>query len=160
MLLNKTAGRVAVPILWTLITRWPTPESLAKGQHVFSRYLSSLIFEAGGHVSLTLTADPVELEDCIRCLGLQSIRARRLISLSAAYLEQRDHNKQRQPESQNLPSIAISHLPGSGPYALDSYRIYCGGPDDWRAVVPHDKELIRFIVCIFFFDLKVIRYHI
>jgi hypothetical protein len=31
MLLNKTAGRVAVPVFWTLITRWPTPESLAKG---------------------------------------------------------------------------------------------------------------------------------
>jgi len=31
MLLNKTAGRVAVPIFWTLIERWPTPESLAKG---------------------------------------------------------------------------------------------------------------------------------
>ena len=34
MLLNKTAGRVAVPVFWTLITRWPTPESLAKGKLV------------------------------------------------------------------------------------------------------------------------------
>jgi hypothetical protein len=31
MLLNKTAGRVAVPIFWRLIKRWPTPESLAQG---------------------------------------------------------------------------------------------------------------------------------
>jgi hypothetical protein len=30
-LLNKTSGRSAVPIFWTLINRWPTPESLAKG---------------------------------------------------------------------------------------------------------------------------------
>ncbi len=40
----------------------------------------------------------------------------------------------------------ISRLPGSGPYALDSYRIYCGEPDAWRTVMPRDKELIRFIV--------------
>jgi hypothetical protein len=33
MLLNKTAGRVAVPIFWTLMTRWPTPELLAEGLH-------------------------------------------------------------------------------------------------------------------------------
>jgi hypothetical protein len=35
MLLNKTAGRVAVPVFWTLIKRWPTPESLAKGYLFF-----------------------------------------------------------------------------------------------------------------------------
>ena len=31
MLLNKTAGRVAVPIFWKLMERWPTPEALAQG---------------------------------------------------------------------------------------------------------------------------------
>lgn len=98
--------------------------------------------------SLALTANHVELEGCIRCLGLQSIRAKRLIALSAAYLE-RYHDKLEQPGSQNH-STPISHLPGSGPYALDSYRIYCGGPDAWRTVVPRDKELIRFIVRFFF----------
>jgi len=95
-------------------------------------------------VSLALTANHAELEDCIRCLGLQSIRARRLIALSAAYLGPY-HDK---PRSQDP-----SHLPGSGPYALDSYRIYCGGPDAWRTVVPRDKELIRFIVRLFIFSL-------
>ncbi len=35
MLLNKTAGRVALPVFWTLMTRWPTPESLAQGQLVY-----------------------------------------------------------------------------------------------------------------------------
>jgi methyl-CpG-binding domain protein 4 len=100
------------------------------------------MFNAWGHVS----ADHAELEDCIRCLGLQSIRARRLIALSAAYLGQHG-----EPGSQNRrhPSTPISHLPGSGPYALDSYRIYCGGSDAWRTVVPRDKELIRFIVRLF-----------
>ncbi|KAH9975212.1 DNA glycosylase, partial [Russula compacta] len=121
MLLNKTSGRVAVPIFWKLIARWPTPESLAK-------------------------ADRAELEDCIRCLGLQNTRARRLIALSAAYLTR--HDNPELPKSKyyrHRSSTSISHLPGSGPYALDSYRIYCGGPDAWRTVVPRDKELIRFI---------------
>ena len=110
-------------------------------------------------VSLTLTANHAELENFIRCLGLQSVRARRLIILSASYLEH-FHDKPEQPRSQD-PSTSISHLPGSGPYALDSYRIYCGGPDAWRTVMPRDKELIRFIVSLFcFFALEVIRYHI
>lgn len=92
-------------------------------------------------------ADPAELRDHIRPLGLQSIRARRLIALSAAYTyscgyHDHDQNLDHDPE-QPAP---ISHLPGSGPYALDSYRIYCGGPDAWRTVMPRDKELIRFIV--------------
>ncbi|KAI0249009.1 DNA glycosylase [Lactifluus subvellereus] len=121
MLLNKTAGRVAVPIFWTLIERWPTPELLAQ-------------------------ADYTDLEDCIRCLGLQSTRAKRLIALSAAYLEQREKPDSEPPRSMNpCQPTPISHLPGSGPYALDSYRIYCGGPDAWRTVMPRDKELIRYI---------------
>jgi hypothetical protein len=38
-LLNKTSGRCAVPIFWTLIDRWPTPQSLAKGQPLLSSIL-------------------------------------------------------------------------------------------------------------------------
>lgn len=45
----------------------------------------SLTFRVG-HVSLTSTADRAELEDRIRCLGLQFTRSRRLIALSTAYL--------------------------------------------------------------------------
>ena len=40
----------------------------------------------------------------------------------------------------------ISGLPGSGQYATDSYRIFCAGEDEWRRVVPKDKELVRFLV--------------
>ena len=39
-----------------------------------------------------------------------------------------------------------SHLPGSGPYALDSYRIFCGAADEWKEVAPNDKELVKFLV--------------
>ncbi|KAI0259372.1 DNA glycosylase [Gloeopeniophorella convolvens] len=125
MLLNKTAGRIAVPVFWAVIQRWPTPDSLAH-------------------------ADPAQLENCIRCLGLQSIRAKRLISLSTAYMSSPEESEDsahqwRKPPSQYPHHTQVSHLPGSGPYALDSYRIYCGGPDAWRGVVPADKELIRYL---------------
>lgn len=58
--------------------------------------------------------------------------------------------KQKSP-SKSGASLAspISHLPGSGKYAIDSYRIYCGGiagEDEWRHVRPEDKELIRYLV--------------
>jgi len=89
-------------------------------------------------------ADPVELKDHIRPLGLQSIRTTRLIALSSAYVclyACHDHSQEPYPDH-----TLISHLPGSGPYALDSYRIYCGGPDAWRTVIPCDKELVRYIV--------------
>ncbi len=60
MLLNKTAGRVAVPIFWTLMERWPTPEALANGDLPL---IHSLLIDV--HL-----ADHAELEDFIRCLGL------------------------------------------------------------------------------------------
>jgi methyl-CpG-binding domain protein 4 len=93
---------------------------------------------------ISCVADPVELKDHIRSLGLQSIRSRRLIDLSSAYVclyANYDHSQEPY-----LDHTLISQLPGSGPYALDSYRIYCGGPDAWRTVIPGDKELIRYIV--------------
>lgn len=136
-LLNKTSGRCAVPVFWTLIDRWPTPQSLAKGQPLVDLHRGALVMTSS-------LADPAELKDHIRPLGLQSIRSKRLIALSSAYLclyAHHDHSQEPYPDH-----TLISHLPGSGPYALDSYRIYCGGPDAWRTVIPSDKELIRYIV--------------
>jgi len=48
------------------------------------------------------------------------------------------------------PATPISHLPGAGTYALDSYRIFCSVYDDpaseeWKLVRPTDKELIRYL---------------
>lgn len=45
------------------------------------------------------------------------------------------------------PPTPVSHLPGCGPYALDSYRMFCGSADDgWKSVRPTDKELIKHMV--------------
>jgi hypothetical protein len=74
------------------------------------------------------------------------MRARRLVELSQSYLSDppsSDHLRL----SRGYPlSTPVSHLPGCGPYALDSYRIFCGAPDEWKVVRPADKELIRYLV--------------
>lgn len=50
---------------------------------------------------------------------------------------------------QQYPPTPVSHLPGAGPYAMDSYIIFCGKRDEWKSVMPADKELIRYLVCTF-----------
>ncbi|KAH8108665.1 DNA glycosylase [Phellopilus nigrolimitatus] len=140
MLLNKTAGKNSIPIFWEIVERWPTPENLSQ-------------------------ADVDELRVMIQPLGLQSLRAKRLISLSSAYLadpprHDRLHTSRAKIEFVQLdlqtqrpkfvhtleyPRTPVSHLPGCGPYALDSYRIFCMPDEEWKKVMPTDKELIRYI---------------
>ncbi|KAI0031131.1 DNA glycosylase, partial [Vararia minispora EC-137] len=120
MLLNKTAGRVAIPIFFDVMDRWPTAQAMAE-------------------------ADVDEVFDCIKCLGLGNQRAKRLVELSRMYLDHPPVPFQGL-ECKNIRDFSpISHLPGSGQYAIDSYRIYCGGEDEWRDVRPKDKELIRYL---------------
>jgi adenine-specific DNA glycosylase len=37
MLLNKTAGRVAIPIFWVVVTLWPTSSEMSEGLHASLR---------------------------------------------------------------------------------------------------------------------------
>ncbi|KAI0311308.1 DNA glycosylase [Amylostereum chailletii] len=149
MFLNKTRGKYSVPIFWQLLERWPTPEAME-------------------------TADEAEIADMIRCLGLQNVRAQRLIALStlyvtnppvpASYTGGLQSKYYRQPgtlaaqyaanfalararrKTDKYPVITpVSHLAGSGAYAKDSYRIFCAEGDEWKRVVPEDKELVRYL---------------
>ncbi|THU91750.1 DNA glycosylase [Dendrothele bispora CBS 962.96] len=141
ILLNKTTAKVAIPVFWELIQRWPTPWALSK-------------------------ADQNELSDLLYTLGTYTIRSKRLIDLSLAYLKDPPNKydprpsrptlpsptKQTSPQKKRIkyPATPVSHLPGTGPYALDSYRIFCTVHDDplsdeWKTVAPSDKELIRFL---------------
>ncbi|KZT07369.1 uncharacterized protein LAESUDRAFT_724821 [Laetiporus sulphureus 93-53] len=138
-LLNKTAGRHAVPTFFDLTARWPTAPALAQ-------------------------ASPDALERLITHLGLGKSRTKRLIALSQAYVSDPPQPGALRPSRcyvqarmlssetgllekvrQRYPPTCASHLPGSGPYALDSYRIFCGPPDEWKRVMPHDKELVKYI---------------
>ncbi|KAI5116999.1 hypothetical protein M0805_002668 [Coniferiporia weirii] len=137
MLLNKTAGRKSIPIFWRVLERWPTPEGLSE-------------------------ANIDELRSLLRPLGLQDTRARRMVSLSSFYLSDppcpdrprpsrasffylQSDGRTKQVRKVKYPPTPISHLPGAGAYALDSYRIFCAPGDEWKSVLPMDKELIRYL---------------
>ena len=107
-----------------------------------------------------IVALPEDLVPMLAILGLHNVRASRLISMSAAYVDDPpDLNIPRKSAAYTLqpnrsprrkaryPSTPISHLPGSGTYALDSYRIFCMPNAEWKIVTPSDKELTRYLVC-------------
>jgi len=118
-------------------------------------------------VLLVVTAHVDELTAMINHLGTQRVRAKRLIDMSRRYLQDppsiydlRPSRASSSPQRKSrffasrpplYPSTPISHLPGAGTYALDSYRIFCTASDnptseEWKSVMPTDKELIRYLV--------------
>ncbi|KAJ6503393.1 DNA glycosylase [Mycena vitilis] len=132
-LLNKTAGKLAIPVFWVIMAAWPTPWALSQ-------------------------APEPDLVTMIRPLGTYNIRAKRLITLSQTYLQDPPSRRDERPsraigppisprKREKYPPTPISHLPGAGAYALDSYRIFCSGPasEEWKNVNPSDKELIMYL---------------
>lgn len=153
ILLNQTAGKAAVPVLWQILERYPSPKALSEGQRVASLCLSDIPLTR----AVVLLAPIPDLTELIACLGLQNVRASRLIQMSAMYCMDppnlADCRPSRVPavvqapvsppsEASDAttaspstktrstvvrvkyPPTAISHLPGVGQYALDSYRIF------------------------------------
>ncbi|MCJ1367633.1 hypothetical protein MMC16_006767 [Acarospora aff. strigata] len=158
--LNKTKGEVAVPVFWRVMERYATPGDLA-------------------------AADEAELVEMIGQLGLQNQRAAKCINLSKKWVEQiptkgvryrrlhypnKDDGKDIQPHGPPIgdedarSAWEIAHLPGVGPYAIDSWRIFCRDvlrglasdwngqgatslsfEPEWRSVLPQDKELRAFL---------------
>lgn len=160
--LNKTRGKVALPVCYELFERYPTPEDLAN-------------------------ADTEELGALIGGLGLQNQRGKRMIKLAQMWVEKPPQKGQRyrrlhypkkndgrdvkpdEPISDDDPRVAweIAHLPGAGAYAIDSWRIFCrdelrglptGFPrtlspamideelqKEWSRVLPLDKELRAYL---------------
>lgn len=155
---NRTKGIHARPVFLALVLQYPSPEHLAKASE----------------------SDLVEL---IRPLGLQSIRARRFLSFAQEWVrhpptKHRRYRKLHYPvqgcgrdvgpkevltEDDPREGWEVAHLPGIGPYALDSFRIFhrdmlrglatdwkgTGAPlgfePEWKRVVPLDKELKAYI---------------
>lgn len=155
--LNKTTGRAAVPVFWELKKRYITPEALSD-------------------------APQEELEALIWHLGLQRQRSKRLISMARAWIaappkqgvrfrtlhypSKTDGKEYKTTEPVEVDAddcagaLEIGHIPGCGPYAWDSWRIFCrdvlrcvahdyngseaeiqGFIPEWMRVLPGDKEL-------------------
>ncbi|KAF3038036.1 hypothetical protein E8E11_006007 [Didymella keratinophila] len=144
ILWNQTHGRAARPVLFQILTVYPTPFHLSQ-------------------------AKLDELTTILQPLGLHNIRAKRLIALAEAWLaappcKERRYRRLHYPDrgcgldvkageilglEDEREGWEIAHLPGMGPYALDSYRIFFrdrlrevqGGEPEWKRVLPLDKDL-------------------
>ncbi|KAL1304945.1 hypothetical protein AAFC00_003856 [Neodothiora populina] len=172
LFLNKTNGRVARDTIMQVLEKWPTPEALSQ-------------------------ADPKELLGMIEKLGLQNERTKKLIKLAEIFVDDpprkaRRHRTLHYPQPEDGKRIKdgkktspkqiveedsdeidgfleIGHLYGAGPYAWDSWRIFCRDvlrgvaegyngegvegynivgsksqctfEPEWKRVVPKDKEL-------------------
>lgn len=119
ILWNKTKGTAARPILWKILCAYPTPELLA-------------------------SANPTEVQETIRILGLQERRATCLVKMANVWVEappcaERRYGRRNYPKKGNNKNVRerellnpddprqgweIGHLPGVGEYALDSYRLF------------------------------------
>ncbi|RDX41425.1 hypothetical protein OH76DRAFT_218824 [Lentinus brumalis] len=132
-LLNKTAGKKSIPVFFDIIRTWPTPDSLAQAP-------LSLLFEL------------------LRDLGFGEKRAHRLVDISRTFLVDPPVPARPRPSrgyttalsearirTVRYPPTPVSHVPGCGPYALDSYRIFCGAEGEWKSVRPTDKELTKYL---------------
>ncbi|GAB7357215.1 hypothetical protein MBLNU459_g8196t2 [Dothideomycetes sp. NU459] len=120
--LNKTKGRTAVPVYRQLMERYPTPQDLA-------------------------SAKEGDISTMIYSLGFQNQRARKLIRLAQSWLDcppqkgkryrTRDYPlhgdgrtlKPEQLVEEDADEVAgaleVGHMYGLGPYAWDSWRIFC-----------------------------------
>jgi hypothetical protein len=127
ILWNKTRGVAARPILWDLLSKYPIPNALAG-------------------------ADLAQVEEIIRRLGLQQVRARRLVDMANTWVNmpptpERRYGRRHYPVKNCNPAVKdgeelgpddrregweIGHLPGVGEYALDSFRIF--GRDRLRGI--------------------------
>ena len=168
LFLNKTRGAVAMPVFYTLMDRYPTPQVLA-------------------------AAKLEDVVDIIQHLGLQNQRARKCIALAQVWLDSppekgkryrvlhypksgdgKDIPKSSGPIADETedPRVAweVGHMPGIGAYGIDSWRIFCRDAlrgiqttsatdstlgdhekqegelhGEWTAVLPHDKELRAYL---------------
>lgn len=152
ILWNQTRGLQARPVLFRLLTMFPTPLALSRASMDV----------------LVVVLQPI---------GLQRVRSARLIALAKVWVEappskERRYRKLHYPDQGCDKDIApgevlslhddrqgweIAHLPGIGRYALDSFRIFhrdhlrgMNGKGDfeaeWKRVLPQDKDLKAYLV--------------
>ena len=152
ILWNQTAGRAARPVLEAILERYPEPKALAD-------------------------ANQSDLVDLLYPIGLHNQRAARLIKLGQAWVAappckerryvRRDYpNKGDGRDAKQGEALAeddgrkgweIAHLPGMGPYALDSYRMFYrdklrgvegvdGVEPEWKRVRAGDKDLKAWLI--------------
>ncbi|KAF9220008.1 DNA glycosylase [Gyrodon lividus] len=160
-LLNVTTGRAAIPVFCKIIFRWPTPQDLVNAP---IDELIELLRPLGLYnkrskwlrdISKCYIEDPPRYPASSAPAHLPTPNTSPPSQIPAT------RGKCRQPMASTkarknrpkYPTTPVSHFPGVGPYALDSFRIFCSSmpgqdaeEDEWKRVMPSDKELVRYLV--------------
>jgi len=166
--LNKTTGRSAVPIFRTLQTLYPTPEDLSQANH---EDLVELIAKLGLQnqrakklvgIAKTWCEQPPAKGRRYRCLHYPNKGDGKEYKKDEVIEEDSDDEEEEGAPSDDIcGALEIAHIPGCGPYAWDSWRIFCrdvlreraedyngkGAANsesfvpEWQRVLPLDKEL-------------------
>jgi endonuclease III len=157
--LNRTRGGVALPVLFRVFDHFPTIHDMS-------------------------TADFSKLVSMIHSLGFQNERAQKCINLAKTWLARPPRKGSRYRrlhypckmdgkdvgreecigDDDTRVAWEIAHLPGVGPYSLDSWRIFCRDElrglakdwkgngaasadfvPEWKSVLPQDKELRAYL---------------
>ncbi|KAF9244206.1 DNA glycosylase, partial [Melanogaster broomeanus] len=166
-LLNVTTGKAAIPVFCKIIWRWPTPQDLVNAP---IDELIDLLRPLGLYnkraqwlkeISKCYIEDPPRYPTSDAPAALPTPSSSQTPSPSPPSQTPATGNKrQRKPGAiakpathrPKYPNTPISHFPGVGPYALDSFRIFCKSvpgkdaeEDEWKKVMPSDKELIWYL---------------
>lgn len=175
ILWNQTAGKQARPVLEQLLSEYPNPEALAlaRFEHVAEMLYPIGLYNNRAKRLLDMAATWLE-EPPVPGRGYTRARDRKYtaVPLSRPEAERVEYDKAKTGLSDELASCAlptsdsfweIAHLPGVGPYALDSFRIFhrdemrglsedwlgkgarAGMIPEWHRVLPADKELRAYL---------------
>ena len=114
--------------------RWSTPVAMVQGSVSTHQFPRTQPLWTLWMLTLSPLAPVPDLEKLLSRIGLQSKRASRLVLLSHAYLidppfqgaasDPSPCPPKKRLDGSAYPHTAISHLPGVGAYALDSFRIF------------------------------------
>ncbi|KAH7316394.1 hypothetical protein B0J17DRAFT_686935 [Rhizoctonia solani] len=169
-LLNKTSGRGALPIFWELIKRWPTPKALAQASapslmellrpigtqsvrtsrlirlsNAYIMHPPTLIPEPRPKTKHTVQialADPAEnsLASGKRPRGNKETCMVELKTSGSSHISAKEYSAVQK-------TSPIAHLPFTGPYAIDSFRIFSPALDGGGAGARVEEQLGR-ITCL------------
>ncbi|KAH7309401.1 hypothetical protein B0J17DRAFT_606296 [Rhizoctonia solani] len=169
-LLNKTSGKAALPIFWELIKRWPTPKALAQASapclmellrpigtqfvrmsrlirlsNAYTMHPPTLIPELRPktkHTFQIALADPTEnsLASGKRPKGDKEIGMVELKTSGSSHISAKEYSAVQK-------TSPIAHLPFTGPYAIDSFRIFSPALDGGGAGARVEEQLGR-ITCL------------
>ncbi|KAG2134877.1 uncharacterized protein EDB93DRAFT_1254382 [Suillus bovinus] len=155
-LLNVTTGRYAIPVFWKLMDRWPTPRDMieADNDEVVNILRPLGLYNKRAawlkEISQRYIDDPPT--DVLRPSKCRLEIPARLKITAPTYVNPRKRKNHGSPQTArkttiSYPPTSVSHYPGVGRYALDSYRIFCTSheSEEWKQVMPEDKELIRYL---------------